>query len=433
MKKILLKLVTLISILALTLSFAGCAFFQSRPNDNGSINDLPSSTEALDLVEVGKINGDRVVKDKTQVIAEVRSAVVAIAVANDGSTSYGSGVIVDLRRVDEDGELLDGANDFYVMTCHHVIDGLGDITVYLPDAELDNFGESDYDENYAFTGKIGSNMYPDKAVTLVGGDSKSDIALLKLDISGSGIDASTIKKVAFPTDSYQMMVGEDVIAIGNPSGKAPGTVTVGTISYINRETTISEVGDMTLTQINVDIYHGSSGGALFNLYGELIGITNGGSDTYSGMNYAIPYVIDKANGTSDFGFINIASHLLATKTQNNYGYVDGRIGLFGFTTTQETLQDNSTQVRITEVTANSLAYEAGLTANDVITKIVKGDKAALSSASNVTTNAEVTAVVRSLKAGDTLSIQIKRQGNLQPITISIPTKQYIFCDTGNYT
>ena len=82
--------------------------------------------------------------------------------------------------------------------------------------------------------------------------------------------------------------------MGNPTGYLPGTVTKGIVSYINREVSVEDIGTMTLIQVDAAINHGNSGGGLFNLAGELIGVVNSGADDYQGLNFAIP--IFGANG-----------------------------------------------------------------------------------------------------------------------------------------
>ncbi len=423
MKKIAIKFTAIIMLFALTLSLAGCGAFQATNNNNQNNNNNSSQPviQTLNKAEFGVIEGDRTGKNKLEVIANARASVVSIAIANSSSSSAGSGVIVDMTLTDEEGTPLDTANDIYVLTCHHVVDGLGDIVVYLPDAELDNVGESDYDiDNYAFEGKIGNAIYTNNAVTLVGGDEKSDVALLKIRIDDSEI-ANKIVKAKFPPNAgYQMQVGEDVFAVGNPSGGAPGTVTVGNISYLYRETSIDSIGKMTLIQIDADIEHGSSGGGLFNMYGELIGLTNAGSDTYPSINYAIPYVVDANKGTADFGFQNVAGQLLATKTSTNYGYVTGRRGEFGFVVSQALI--------VTDVVVGSVS-SSWLQKGDIVRKIAKGDSIDLIGVPKVTSINQVTEVITSLSAGDKVSMLIERDGDDKTVTMIAP--QYKFCDTGN--
>jgi S1-C subfamily serine protease len=425
MKKTIIKITALAIMLVLTISVAGCRFFSF---ENGSIEDLPHSTEKLGNVVYGTIDGERTPKDKTEVIESARKSVVAIAIDNgDGTISYGSGVIAD---IDVEGDKALASNEFYILTCHHVLRGMGTINVFLPDAEGDNYGESDYNKNdYSFAGVIGPNIY-DYPLTLVGGDSVSDIAVLKLNIGKSNI---TVTPAKFPVSTYSYKVGEDVVAIGNPAGYLPGTVSVGTISYINREIK-TDVGEMTLLQLNVDTYHGSSGGALFNIYGELIGITNAGNDLYPGINYAIPFVVDINNGTKDNGFLNISGQLIASATETNYGYITGRVGLFGFSSSQQNANSNS--VVIVSVTHGSIAEKAGLMANDIILKVKKNATSLddLKNSKNIVSNAQVTEVFNSLVIGDKVSLLVERGTVFNRTTqmVTMTAIQSIFCDTGYY-
>jgi S1-C subfamily serine protease len=236
-----------------------------------------------------------------------------------------------------------------------------------------------------------------------------------------------------------MRVGEDVFAIGNPSGILPGSVTVGTIGYINREVTITGIGDMTLVQLNVDIYHGSSGGALFNMYGEVIGITNSGSDTYVGIGYAIPYVIDVANGTKDNGFINIASQLLGTYIPGrNFGYITGRLEKFGFSA--QSITDKNNAICVADITVGSQAYNSGMIVGDVIdsVQVLKSDGNGSFVAGSVIkadTLDKISSAISTMNIGDKLAVNLIRTSYTGQKTNHIATftaRQYIFCDTGLY-
>ncbi len=435
MKKLVLKFTTLIMIFALTLSFAGCSLFNAI--DSGYRSPSPVIETFNNKAEFGRVETEqRTKKDAMDIHDEVARAVVAIKT----TSGSGSGVIVDMNVTDENGKVLDSANEFYILTCHHVIQAKGDITVYIPDAEGDNLGESDYDEkNYVFKGEIGGEITSGKAVTLVGGDQKSDVALLKLTVSNSAIAEKIVKAKFPPSADYKMRVLEQVIAIGNPAGDLPGTSSMGQISYINRETSVVGIGALTLLQIDVHISHGSSGGGLFNLYGELIGITSAGRDptlskdedgdvkdvtTWDSLNFAIPYIVDVNNGDSDYGFMNIAGKLLASKTSTNYGYVPGRVGQFGFTTVE-----GSSIVQITDVTVGSISAIAGVKTGDIIINVAKGDSIG-SSATQVTTNAQVSAVFGSLVVGEKVTIRVYRSSDKKEHDITMTAAQYKFCDTG---
>ena len=159
--------------------------------------------------------------------------------------SWGSGVIA--------------SSDGLIVTNTHVIDGCDSATVTLYD-------DTEYE------------------ALLVGADAISDIALLKIDATGL--------PAAHFGQSEELSVGEHVAAIGNPLGESfRMTMTDGIISAIERG--INYNGrTLTLLQTNTALNEGNSGGALFNMYGQVIGITNmkmmSSSSNIEGIGFAIP-------------------------------------------------------------------------------------------------------------------------------------------------
>ena len=125
---------------------------------------------------------------------------------------------------------------------------------------------------------------------LVGTDAISDIALLKVD--AKGLSAATF------CDSSLVQVGDEAIAIGNPLGiEFSGTMTTGIISGVSRSVDYKN-RTMSLLQTNAALNNGNSGGALFNIYGQVVGITNmkmmgSFSSTIEGVGFAIPTVTVK--------------------------------------------------------------------------------------------------------------------------------------------
>ena len=163
-----------------------------------------------------------------QVYSLCSPSVVAIT-AETGETGYywGSGIVMSA--------------DGYIITNYHVLDGTKSVKVTLYD-------DAEYD------------------ALLVGFDSISDIAVLKIDASG-------LTPASFG-DSAALHVGDRVVAIGNPLGEElRGTMTDGIISAINRDISYRN-HTMTLLQTNAAINEGNSGGPLINLYGQVVGITN---------------------------------------------------------------------------------------------------------------------------------------------------------------
>lgn len=340
MKKRLTKFTSILVIAVLCLAFSGCSLFISNKGDAGKLPNSGSISQSITFATTEE-SDRKLYTDDADVAQAVNRSVVAITLKYANSTGAqssvaGSGVIVEI-----DGEE-------YIVTCHHVIASGGEITVYVPDERSRNYGDSDYNQDYALTGVIEANRKGNinNEVILIGGDQTADIAVLKINAGEKNLilDSSPV-----PAEGYSIRYGEKVFAIGNPSGEKPMTFMSGNISYLDREVVINDVGEMTLVQHDVMINHGSSGGGLFNMYGELIGITNAGSDEYRGINYAIPFYGEE-------GYIEIAKQLIATynSVENNFGYVSGRWAI-GITveTVKEAVQGS--YVRISAVSKGSNA------------------------------------------------------------------------------
>lgn len=201
--------------------------------------------------------------------------------------SAGSGVIIS-----EDG---------YIVTNHHVVNGADEVIVHLFD-------------NSSYNAKI------------VGSDQKTDVALLK-------IDTNNLAYATF-ANSDSVEIGDDAIAIGNPLGTGI-SVTNGIISAIHKEITINRE-TMNLLQTNAEINSGNSGGGLFNIKGELIGIVNAKSSnssffssaTVEGLGYAIPSntVKDVVNSLQEFGYVKDRPTLgvtISELTSSSNGFAAG--------------------------------------------------------------------------------------------------------------
>lgn len=411
MKNILNKISIAVLLFVLALSLTACSFVKTEEPEevvsdtmvlaqNVEFNKDGSATEELSLADA---------------VAKVERTSVAIYTNN----SAGSGVIVDMRDSTKPND-----DYVYVITCHHVIEGKGPVQVIIPDEKC-----SYENEDYIFSGSIGNDTFADvNAVTLVGGDKDSDIAVLRIDLSknadsGKKLSADKIVKASVPTE-YSVKKGESIFAIGNPTGVLPGSVSDGIVSYIEREVFIDSIGNMSLLQISVTTNPGNSGGGLYNLKGELIGITNAGNTSYDAINFAIPAVLSNGNG-----FISISAQLLGSQTDTNYGYISGRKEKFGFTVVQE-----EGYVGISVIVADSIAEGAGLRVNDKIDsiKVVSVDNPNNVVEKNVSTLEDFSSVMNNVKIGDTITIYVSRVSGFDVVRTScnMVAKQYRFCDTG---
>ncbi len=267
-------------------------------------------------------------------------------------------------------------SDGYIVTCKHVVDGAETIKVILND-------DSEHD------------------ATLVGSDSRSDLAVLKID--ATGLTSATLG------DSDMLTVGEDVIAIGNPLGELRGTATSGIISALSREVTV-ENNTMSLIQTDAAISPGNSGGGLFNASGSLVGIVNAkaSSSNAEGLGFAIPVSSVKTiiANLIDHGYV-LGRAYLGVYTQNvtlSPGTSDWGSGLFG-----NYFSSESSSVQIAQIVSGSAAEAAGLKVGDLILKVDDTD---------VSSNTALASIIAGYNAGDTATLTIQRDGQEQAVTVT---------------
>ncbi len=285
---------------------------------------------------------------------------------SESAAGEGSGVIVR-----ENG---------YILTNNHVIKDAVDVTTgrIATGAKIEIYLPSNPDKPYT--------------ASLIGYDSKTDLAVLK-------IDANNLPAVEFG-DSSKINVGELAVAIGNPGGMdLAGTVTVGVISGINRKVPTEDGTYLNLLQTDAAINPGNSGGALVNSKGQIIGINElkVAQTGFEGLGFAIPS--NEAKSVAD----NLISH----------GYVTGR-PLLGVTPderyTEKVAKANNMPVGVyvKEVDLMSGAQKAGIKAGDIITKI---DGKAIKDRD------ELDAIKNTHKVGDSVPLEIYRDG--KTITVNV--------------
>ena len=439
MKKGIYKIVLVLLAVVIAATFCGCTFRDYLNSGNGNNNsaykqiddgkyeDSVESAENVSIVVADESSRTKLPLEEA--VMKVERTSVMLTTDNN---SAGSGVIVNISFIDDGTAWKTDENMVYILTCHHMVEDLGEIVVTIPD-ETCSYDNADY----MFSGKIGAeepSVYESQgyAVTLVGGDAKSDIALLKLNLAIPAKSQKTLTKDKIvmaeipPKEGYAVRKGETVFSVGNPTGSLPGSVARGVISYIERQTSVSEIGDMTLMQIDVSTNPGSSGGGLYNLYGELIGITNAGNTNYTNINFAIPCYLSNGNG-----FVEIAEQLGGTATDANYGYISGRREMFGFT-----VNGTSGMPVVESVDGTGQAYACGLRERDVIIKVVKNGETY-----EIEKYEDLTAVLDGIKIGDVLNLTVSRQqkvggfwnSSTEEVEVTLNplyVRQIRFCDTG---
>lgn len=213
---------------------------------------------------------------------------------------------------------------------------------------------------------------------VVGYDSRTDIAVLKMD------DAKGLTPATFG-DSSQLEVGQDIIVVGNPGGlDYQNTTTKGVISALDRKLSTSSL--TKYIQTDAAINPGNSGGPLVNYYGQVVGITTSKivSETYEGMGFAIPSQTVKS--------------IVDTLVKN--GYVEGRvkIGISGIAVTSEQASNyNIPQgIYVQSIVSGGPCDGTSLEEGDIITE-VDGE--------TITSFADVYAILETHKPGDKIKVK----------------------------
>lgn len=255
----------------------------------------------------------------------------------------------------------------YVVTNNHVIEGASKIVVYLSNGEQ-------------------------KSATLVGTDVRTDLAVLKLE-NGEYPHAEL-------GNSSELEVGELCVAIGNPLGmEFAGSVTVGYISALNR-TVETDGKTFNLIQTDAAINAGNSGGALVNTKGQVIGINTLkiASTGVEGLGFAIP--TDEAKP--------VIEDLV------NHGYVKGRpvIGIVGRDISSDMAKyyNYPEGIFVEQIQAGSGAAKAGIRRGDIITKADN---------QRVKTIEELNKIRDTKKAGDVITVELDRSGEIISVTITL--------------
>lgn len=266
------------------------------------------------------------------------------------------------------------SEDGYIMTCAHVVNGAQNIKVTLAD-----------DTEYT--------------ATVIGYDTTADIAVVKIEATGL--------TPAVMGNSDELAVGETVLAVGNPLGQLGGTVTDGIVSAINREVSV-ESNNMTLIQTNAAISPGNSGGGLFNANGELIGIVNAKSSAVDetgnlteaeGLGFAIPIntALTIAQDLIDVGFVQRPTLGVTVITIND-------------AQTAQQYGVSTYGVYVYQVTPGSGAEQAG---------VQMGDRIAAVADVPVSENADLTDYLSQCEVGDTVTLQIERDGHLITVDVTL--------------
>ncbi len=362
-------------VLLLSLGFASGSIYSTITNNDNTEEAVSSDLPLIDNFTPVSSSSTTTVSPNSfsAVVDKTANSVVEISLYTTQSSmmssySYqaetnGSGVIISA--------------DGYIITNNHVVEGAEEINVILRNGD-------------------------EYTAELVGTDSKTDIAIIKID--------ATDLSYAKIGNSDNALVGDFVMAIGNPLGKLGGTVTYGYISALEREITI-EGKNMNLMQVDAAVNPGNSGGGLFNANGELIGIVSAKSTGYDveGLGFAIPIndISDVINDLLTHGyatnrpFLGVKmSDAAQPSTINPYGN-----SIFDFF-----YQQMQYGARIEEVYENSPADEAGIKVGDIIVSV---------NGNVVSSSSDVSSEISNCEVGDTIEIGLIRDNRTKTVKVTL--------------
>lgn len=283
-------------------------------------------------------------------------------------SGYGSGIVFT-----EDG---------YILTNAHVVDDSAKLVVEVNDYE-------DPDKTYEYEAKV------------IGSDTSTDIAVIKIDRDEKFLAA----KIG---DSDTLKVGTDVCAIGNPGVTGDvmfaHTMTKGIVSGLNR-VCLSEGYNLSLIQTDTAINSGNSGGGLFDMYGNVVGVVNSKiiTDTFEGIGFAL--TINEAKPVMEdllsYGYVKSRPVLGITTVELN----EYRAQLYGVKLTKGLL--------VSDIRDDAPVSKSGLRISDIITKI---------NGTNVESVTDVQTIIGKLHVGDKVTATVARaneSGTLDSVDIEI--------------
>jgi putative serine protease PepD len=289
--------------------------------------------------------------DSERIAREIRPGIVNIRVS--GARGEGSG----------SGEIFTA--DGYIMTNSHVVEGSSTVKVELTDGRR-------------LDGKV------------IGNDTETDIAVVK-------VDADDLPVVPLG-NSMDVQIGEPVIAIGNPLGLQGGpTVTTGIVSALGREVDTENGKLFDMIQTDAAIAPGSSGGALLDANGTVIGITTAiavSSAGAEGIGFATPIEVAR----------NVAEQIIEKGKVTR-----ALLGVIGDTVIDPNTGRDS-GVKVTRVTPGSAAADAGIEPGDVIVD---------ANGKPIQSFANLKVLIRALEPGDEISLTTERGGKRTVANITL--------------
>ena len=333
--------------------------------DNEKVN-IKKDDSAIEVI-VNSNDGNRSELSRTEVVELVADAVVEITTSTVQTNSFFGGNYVTSGA--GSGVVIAQSDRYaYIVTNYHVIDGASSVKVTLTDRTV---VEAQY----------------------LDGDVNNDIAMLRIE---------TNKK--FPEivigSSDNLKVGQDIVVIGNPLGQLGGTVTEGIVSALDRKISVDGI-NMTLVQISAAVNPGNSGGGLFNMAGQLVGIVNAkqSAEGIEGLGFAIP--------------IDSVYDMLVEIIEDKYIHGRPTLGI-------ETRYVTDTWTARIEYGVNATGVFVTSSNNN---KILAKDLIRSIDGQLVGDASSYAAAISSLTVGETVTVELYRKGKLT--TVDVEVTEYV--------
>lgn len=353
-----IKLYVFTAIIALIFGLIGGYVFYGtyetiKGDEKKNETDIAPQINIVDYPKIETSNYEKVIEKAYDTVVEIRTTVITNSFFGQSEgQKLGSGVIV--------------TSDGYIITNNHVIEGATNLKIVLSSGE-----EHD--------------------ATIIGADSKSDLAVIK-------VDAHELKYASL-ADSDKLKLGQEAVVIGNPLGEGI-SCSNGIISALAKDVVIDD-NPMSLIQTNAAVNSGNSGGGIFNMNGDLIGIVNAKSSSsgfseasIEGVGYAIP-----SNTVS-----KIMSDLL------EYGYVKQRATLGVSVYNYAYRYNDKVGLLVETVIEGSAADNAGMKRGDLIIKIDDTDIDSYATMNKILLNHEI---------NDEIKITIIRDGKERTLDVTL--------------
>ncbi len=345
--------------------------------DAQEVLDALSSDAATHNITTGERNSDGSYAYTRDLVSAVKDSVAYVEVYyvnyRGQETLYGAGSGVVISK------------DGYVITNAHVVEN----DYYTVSKVVVNINTTDPNDDTSV-----STPY---TATVIGSDAETDIAVLK--IEGGNFQAAKLG------DSDELNLGDDVVAIGNPMGLET-SVSKGVVSGLNRQ--VYDDNSVSAIQTDTAINSGNSGGGLFNMYGEVVGIVN------------MKLVNDNAENLSFAITINDVKSVISDLVTK--GYVSGR-PILGITCLQISdylgaVQNMTPGLLVTDIDSTLAISKSDLVVGDTITAI---------NGTEVRTVDEVSTILKDMKPGDTITatvVRIDSRGREKSVDIPIELSEY---------